>query len=569
MSYRDLDQRAIVRLLRSAATVEPAAAEHSALVARVRAATFEISAPPSVRRGRWRTAIGVAAAVGALLLAIGAIFLATRPRTAWAQLEAAAQASAEFRGWVGVRADAPGARPFVFFDTERLSRAYVGPPDAKGRMPVRLLDHRRATDFYWSPAAGCLFVSDLSPAEMEMTYERYAKKFNQAVDFNEQLKNMREAVGAGNLDVRSERDGPFDRFDIDWFRRDASGRREPTPVDAMSYWVDPKTHLIAKVRHARRGEKPVTQVYEYNDPVVNDIYDLGVPRDAKVVDRRPTGVLKNRLDALDRWIEAGTGDGVAIVTTVTAQQDPGGGKGPALDTLEIYGRSGDRWVWAQYLVGRGPGRDAAGNARQRPQLAAPSGWPNLAPAAAVALVKNLRPDDLFVHAGDRSYRSFKGRMTEAKPASRGDAAYFGLPGLFWPGRFRLRLYEPQSAPSLRHEANGDETIGVDQIDMDSMKRYASHEVTLSKQTGLPVAAASRIFDAADVERLTDRWTFVSNLQTRAGIVLPERWTYEGSAAPGRRSIRKESTLRFDSNLRVPESWFESPVKRFGERSPKP
>src|SRR5206468_4090868 len=162
---------------------------------------------------------------------------------------------------------------------------------------------------------------ELSPAELEMNYQRYAKRFNQAVDFREQLKNMREALGAGNLDVRSARDGDLDRFDIEWYFRDARGQRRPTPVDTTSYWVDPKTHLVAKLRHARWGEKSTTTVYEYNHPIVNEIYDLGVPRDAKVIDRRPTGHLKDLLDALDRRIESGTGDGVAIVTTVAAAQD--------------------------------------------------------------------------------------------------------------------------------------------------------------------------------------------------------------------------------------------------------
>jgi hypothetical protein len=559
-----LNEHEIIRLLRMAAQVEPSTAEHAAVVARVRLSSADRAAASSIRSGRrWRLWVGAAAAAGALLLGLAAILIATRPRTAWAELEAAAEASGEFRGWVSVRGDRPTARPFMIFDTERFSRASFGPADKDGRWPVRLMDHRRATDSYWSPAAGAIFVSELSPAELETTYEWYSKRFNIAVNFREQLENMRKAMGAGNLDVRSDRDGPLERFDMNWFLRDASGRRQPTPVDAMSYWVDPNTHLIAKMRHVRQGAQPSTLVYEYNHPVVNDIYDLGVPRDAKVVDNRPTGAVKDLLDALDRRIEAGTGDGVAVVATVTARQDAAG-KGPILDTLEIYGRSRDRWVWARYLVGRAPGRDPEGNASQPQQLAPPPGWPNIEPAAAVALVNGVQPDDLFVRDGNRAYRSFKGSkgLLEDEPGEMQDAAYFGVPGRYWPGRFRLRLYLPPSVASLRQEADGSQTISVVEMDWSGATRHASHEITLSKQTGLPTAAAYKIFGGAGVELYTERWTFVSDVRTPAGIILPARWTDETFAPPDKRYSRKEATLRFDPDARVPETWFDPPSRRF-------
>ena len=556
-----------MRLLRSAARLEPSQAEHAAAVARVRA-SLDASGPatPHERRGRWRLAAGIAAAVGIVVLAAVAVMVATRPRTAWAQLQAAAEASGQFRGWVSVRADLPNARPFMVFDTERLSRAEFRPADNKGRRAVRFMDHRRSTDSFWSPDAGTIFVGELSPAELELTYERYAKHFNQAVDFREQLKNMREALGAGNLDVRSERDGGLDRFNMDWFLRDAGGKRQSTPVDAMFCWVDPKTHLIIKVRHAQRGQQPSTLVYEYNHPIVNDIYDLGVPRDAKVVDRRPTGALKDRLDALDRRIATGTGDGVAVITTVTRAPDAAAAGGPVLDTLEIYAQSGDRWMWAQFLVGREKGRDPTMNGGQQPQLAPPPGWPKLEPAAAVALVKDVRPDDLFVRDRERSFRSFKGSkvLATGDPASVQDSAYFGVPGRYWPGRFRLRMYYSLwLAASLRQDADDAETVIVDELDDSAKTRQASRQVTVTKRTGVPTAAVTRVFDGAGVERMTERWTFTSNLRTAAGTVLPERWTYEARfAPPEKRSYRTESTLRFEVNTRVPDTWFEPPRRRF-------
>lgn len=562
MSHHNLDEREIVKLLRSASALEPTAAEHAAAVARVRASFSSGSAATfPMRLSRRRLILGAAAAVGALLLAIAMLLLATRPRTAWAELEAAAEASGQFRGWVSVRMNLPNAKPFMVFDTELLSRAQFWPPDDKGRSAVRFFDHRRSTDSYWSPAAGTVFVGELSPAELEMTYERYARHFNQAVDFREQLTNMREALGAGNLDVRSARDDGLDRFDIDWYFRDASGKRRPTPVDTTSYWVDPKTHLITKVRHARWGEKPSTTVYEYNHPIVTSIYDLGIPRDAKIVDRRPTGEVKDLLDQLDRRIAAGTGDGFAMIATVAAAQDAVAG-GPVLDTLDVYAQSDHRWMWAQYLVGHAPGRDAMMNATQKPQLAAPPGWPDLIPAATITLVKDLKPNDLFAQLGDRSYRGGNAVIDEGDPASAQDAAYFGVPGLYWPGRFRLRVYSPWTAVSLHKNPDGTHTIVSEEMVPHATRRYKSHEVTLDPQSGLPLTAVDRVFDDAGIERRVERLTFHSNLRTPAGVWLPQKWTDEAFSSGGQLAYRKEAILRFDPAARVPDSWFDPPGKRF-------
>src|SRR5262249_31901329 len=153
------------------------------------------------------------------------------------------------------------------------------------------------------------------------------------------------------------------------------------------------------------------------------IYDLGVPRNAKVVDRRTTGEQKDRLDALDKRIESGPGDGVAVVTTIGHGGTP---NGAGIDTLEDIGRVGDRGAWAQYLVdARG-----AGKARQKPQVAPPSGWPKIEVKDALALVKGVQPDDLFVHDRGEKFRSFKGTggRVHSEPASVQDAAYFAVPG---------------------------------------------------------------------------------------------------------------------------------------------
>jgi hypothetical protein len=195
-------------------------------------------------------------------------------------------------------------------------------------------------------------------------------------------------------------------------------------------------------------------------------------------------------------------------------------------------------------------------------LAPPSEWPILEPAAALELVKNVQPYDLFVRDGARKFRSFRGRRSSGEQASVQDAAYFGVPGWYWPGRFRLWVYSPFSTASLRREATGDETIVVDAMDRAGARRWASREVTLSAATGLPAAAAVRIFDDKGVERRDEHWRFLSNLKTPEGVWLPGRWAYEFQVAGAKdQSIQKESILRFYPNVGALESWLEALKKR--------
>jgi hypothetical protein len=565
MSNVDLDERRIVRLLRSAHRLEPLAADYEAVSARVRVSLLNQRTPRNRFVLRRMVLTGVAAAIVLAASALAVILLATHTSPAWAELQAATETSSDFRGWVSMSTDSPAAAPFRIFDTESGSSVAFESSDPSGNRSLRFIDHRNATDSYWSAATGTVFVSELSPSELEMTYARDTQRLGNQLDFRELLKAVEPEMARGDLDLSAHRDGEFDRFDLNLYRRDNNGIREAAAVDAMSYWVEPKTHLIRKVRHLRRDQKPSTVLYGYNNPRVRDIHDLGVPPNAKVVDRRATGLLKERLDALDQRIESRTGDGVAVICTVTTQQNENS-KEPVLDALEIYGQSGNRWVWAEYLVGRTMGRDSVGNGNQRPQLEPPPGWPQVDPRVAIELVRGLQPNDLFIRNADRSVRSFKGNGVNraGHPASSQDAAYFGVPGLYWPGRFKMQIYSPWAATTLH---SGDvEKVEVNHFEEAGVHRYASFELTLSNQTGLPLTFSHRVYDAQNVERLAETWSFLDSLQTPAGVRLPRRWIHRSYSLPdSKESLVRESTLSFDRGLRVPEAWFDVPSNGLGRK----
>lgn len=586
---RAIDDRRIVRLLRAAGRAEPNADDHAAAVARVRASlqTDEHVPPPSgpnegraarpprrwgwrLRRRPWLTAsVAASAAVAA---AVFLVVLAARPQTAWARLEAAVVASGQFRGWVSLYGG-DGARPFTVLHTERSSRAILEPPRDGRPARTTFYDHRLGLQSHWTAADNTVYLNDLMPEEVDWTYDRNFRRTAMAVDFAPMLNTLREQFGAGNVDLRQTREEGLDRYDVTLFVTDDAGHRKASSLGVDSYWVDPQTGLISRMWRAWPDGRKDAFRYRYNDPVVGDVYDLGVPRDAKVVDRRPIGPLKDRLDAMDRRLAAGTGDGVAVVCTVI--RDPGIFVTDATtgafraeepyDKLAVYAQSGRRWAWREYRVGPElPATAGRRNADRPPVIARPPGWPDVDPAAAVAWVKDAPPADRYAHDGQHVWRGVGPfpPAYEPDPAGAGDMAALAYPGRLWPGRHGLATYDPWSVGTLRSNPDGTETIAYVDGPPRGQPPTTSRELKLDGRTGLPIKFVSRSYTAQNALWRTVRTTFASTLRTPTGVDLPERWTSEDvRTPPGAMTVRTESRLRFDPAAKVPEAWFGPPAPK--------
>ncbi|MFA6133942.1 MAG: hypothetical protein WC869_08020 [Phycisphaerae bacterium] len=77
--------------------------------------------------------------------------------------------------------------------------------------------------------------------------------------------------------VAKSRDGANDRFDLSF--QDAKHFR------SITIWADPANNRIRKMS-SQFNKDTATSVYEYDARPINDIYDLGVPRDAKIVEEK-------------------------------------------------------------------------------------------------------------------------------------------------------------------------------------------------------------------------------------------------------------------------------------------
>jgi hypothetical protein len=95
-----------------------------------------------------------------------------------------------------------------------------------------------------------------------------------------------KADGGPDPKVTKTFDQGMDRFDVVFHGNSATqptSDREPS-AGSMTVWSDPESKLVRKMITIQDDGKPITMTFSYGDPQIRDIYDLGVPRSAKVVE---------------------------------------------------------------------------------------------------------------------------------------------------------------------------------------------------------------------------------------------------------------------------------------------
>jgi len=92
------------------------------------------------------------------------------------------------------------------------------------------------------------------------------------------------------LVIKHRIDGEMDRFDITFPKDDpraaAAQQRSELPLNA-TVWADAHTHLIRRVDLTTK-ETHVDGQITYGPPAIKDLYDVGVPSAAKVVNATRT-----------------------------------------------------------------------------------------------------------------------------------------------------------------------------------------------------------------------------------------------------------------------------------------
>jgi hypothetical protein len=235
-------------------------------------------------RLKFKAVLGFAAAA-ALCIAIGLLFL--RPSDLWADVVKAVQAKPWIHGTL--RGAKPGQSREFWLSTSQ------GTGGSRSEEEVSFFDDRLRIVHQYNPKEKVLYRLPASP-------ERLAE--------GQQLLATFQGLFHGNAELKAEN---FPMILKDQTRRqtEKDGRKwdvyelhfqiPPGPNGdlSMTFMVDAQTRLPHSMTMSNGGGEAVEWTFNYPENGPADIYALGVPKDAKLVDRLPTADMSRILAAIE------------------------------------------------------------------------------------------------------------------------------------------------------------------------------------------------------------------------------------------------------------------------------
>ncbi len=455
---KPLDEAELRQTLAQLAELRPSAGATDRAIARVRTAlesAHQTARPPGALRAAslWRFRMRAAIAA-VIVLAVGAtLLLIPHQRATAAEMwKRALRASAAFDGWIHINTltlpTAPAGTPQL---TEGAWHGYrsrgisITVRGIEGQRRIQWVAGGETTDYRYDSATNQLFkqpqpapsssADPWHPSPDSPPAERQA----QAMLFGEPTLEAVQALADLASSVQSADDGPDTRFDF----RFGSGELPSGPerLTALTVWVSRDTNLISKWQIPLQNGETGTVACTYGPPEINDVYDLGIPRDAVMVDSHPqppadAEALFDRL-ATHVWPNEQLGKYVAIQTDTSVASETAPAK--PRDLL-IWAHDQDVILYAFYRIA--PERAAS--------LADLAGWPEPPPDATLSQAFAAEPDIFGICRGvEVSLERYNPqthkyvRMKFRHEAQRDTSAIpFSLSGSLWPGRHALDLKHP-------------------------------------------------------------------------------------------------------------------------------
>ena len=518
------------------------------------------------------------------------------PADAAALLQEVAGANEAYRGWVHMRSEEPGEKPG---DAPRIGYSHVNTMDGTWVLDHQTTGFRRVQMYV--PKAKEEYTFDLTTNEVRVG--DLAESF--ATAWTEQMRNFpltvmaaeaeRKKRGLPPAEIVEQRDGDLERFEVVLEPLPATQPAvmlDPLPatqpatqpttrraatrlqIERATIWTDPKTKLITKGTFTTDGHS-FTMTCTYGDPQIASIYDVGVPRDAKVIDNRVKQDVGALLDRLQKHADQSFGDGVAVMTEMDAGAD-----GKIVTTegaLHVFLRSGKKMYDARYLVGPSEGPNAAFH------VPLPANWPTPSADDALTAVRNGTPTNFLASDGTHAWQGFgmspsQMQVRAMDPNAPGEgfagiAARFGMTANLWPTRLRLGLFGSNGKAEVITDPNRPGLVGLKVVQMiwtgqgdpQDRKEQRRAEQTYwldPKRDDLSIESSWINYKpGGDEVEMESKTTNFEAKQLPDGKWFPSRW----------RSLTKGTAMAFDQvqenalfifpGHAVAAEWFSNPVER--------
>lgn len=559
----DIDERQVLRHAASIARLEPSGDSTDRAMQRTRSALARVPSERGVHVAR-RFVLPASVAAGlVILIGVGALFLGpTEPQASAAELfKEVVEATGAYRGWIHITGYHPNEfeggperlRQSIGMHVNTADGTYVTVDAYKNALWVKWhVPSREETRLYHSQR-NVISVGRLSGSAAErMTNYSWPTSFVSLVD-------LLEREGPAAFEVRRTEAGQYDRFDISRTNVKAGiwpgAFRALTDYhigDRFTLWTDRRTRRIERIEFKDKDGQAHTRVLSYGEPYLNDMYDLGVPRDALVVERRITPAAQDALDRIDRRIEQGLGDYVALLIESHVNED--GTLSRKGGALRLYIQNGDACLVYKFV---------RGDPERVGRMRLPGDWPDADIDEVLALAREAYPRWFFVDNGTRAWQGFvSGEAYDGFGEIRDAglrfyfASFEGLPGNIWFGSNSLETNRPGASVQLLVDENRPGLIGLENDYLYEGDRTYRIVWIDPARYDMPIERITRGYEA-DGETVRKVWhtRYIEHAQLPNGQWYPTRW----------RQGDDESRLRVYPDMQVDRDWFMNPAELLENR----
>jgi hypothetical protein len=402
----------------------------------------------------------------------------------------------------------------------------------------------------------------------------------------EMVTQIKKRLGRDPLSVTETPEGEATRFNVVLFNSEveAAAFAKTQGVDGFpkgfTVWVN-KDKLVTRYHMdvppgAERGFGVIEATVTYGPPEIKDIYDLGVPRNTKVVDQRVGGLSPQEEDGtlakvnarLEERRQKGFGDGVALLSS-NYMDSTGRNIETRSGNVTLFINQGDKWVANQYVLFM-PANVPAGLAH--PVLKeAPEGWPAPEMGKLLPALKAASPQVSLIMNGDQGWigsLSMDGKlhlMTATREHDGKQLDMQTLAGQLWPRKEQLGIgygnvdssLQRYNILRLRHkgETTSRDTgegvfemtymldLGKDDLPTEWYRNVVRKDATvLSERTSVHYTAFDRLPDG--------QWYPTDWTETRVQRD-PETGNDNGSV--------QRYHLQIMQGMKLEDSWFEAPA----------
>ncbi len=393
MTTEELQDEDVGRLLRGAAETFIPSAKTKEIVlqqlmkqtsAAVDAPVTEFP-PGSTTPKRFTRGLVVSASLAAaVVLTIGIALMALSQKLAASEaLDKVVRSSDEYPGWVTVTVTENSGETIIsHWNWAKKVTAVVW----------RQGDQFRAE--FASRASGKRFsyesqVQELRVSELRLQNFMPSDRAKQKFTVSSFLDRMQFDAAGVELHVSQRQEGESLSFELSVPREKVS----PRAIHKMTILADGRTRLVKRFR-MHTDTETVNVSMSYVDPEILSVYDLGVPRNAKIAEVQHEEI-ETLLDALDKREAERFGDSVVLVTETT--QFPGGRKSLRRKLWMMLSKE-EAFYYACYQVG------GARHSRQgvRPEyMIVPvlDGWPRPSWSTAEGVLRLNAPSWYLVSDG--------------------------------------------------------------------------------------------------------------------------------------------------------------------------